>query len=87
MHSLVCFKDKNGRTIDFYRLKQKRPATVLQKVYEGFAKAESMYLSELQDGCTEVTIHYTEYEAREDELTYKCSFDEFIKNYNEYKQK
>lgn len=70
MHSLICFKNVKGRTIDFFRLKQKRPTTVLQKVYEGFSKYEWLYLKDLKDECICVTIHYTECGESDGELTY-----------------
>lgn len=86
MHSLICFKDGEGHTINFFRLKYKRPATVLQKVYEGFCEYEWLYLKELRGKCTRVTIHYTMYGESDGKLTYQCNFDEFMENYNAYKQ-
>ena len=88
LHSIISFEDQNGIDIDFFRLKQKKPETVLNKVFEGFYNYESLYITEeLKNRCTNVFIHYTEYETTEENLTFKCSFNEFVEKYNEYKQK
>lgn len=87
-HSIISFDNKDNRTLDFYRLRQKRPATVLKKVLEGFAQHSSIFLTEeLKSECTSIKIYYTEYETTEKELTYQCSFEEFMEKLNAYHSK
>lgn len=85
-HSIISFNDNKGITIDFHRLKQKNPKTVLTAIFKGFAQFEKIYITkEIKEKCAAVTIHYTEYEDTEENKTFECSFDEFMKMYNNYK--
>lgn len=88
LHSIISFNNQEGKLIDFFRLKYKNPETVLNKVFEGFYNYESLYITEeLKNSCTDVFIHYTHYESTEENLTFKCTFKEFMEKYNDYKQK
>lgn len=79
MHSIIRFLDENNKLIDFYRLKQKQPKTVLQKVIEGFKNFPSTYLTEgLKKNCAKIRIHYTDYSVTEENKTFECSFNEFL---------
>lgn len=84
-HSIISFEDNNGVLIDFYRLKPKRPETVLNIVFRGFKEFENFYLKNLKNRCASVLIHYTDYETTPENLTFKCTFDEFMKQYNDFK--
>ena len=87
-HSIISFDNKDNRTLDFYRLRQKRPATVLKKSFEAFAEHPSVFLTEeLKNECTSIKIYYTEYETTEKELTYQCSFEEFMEKLHTYHNK
>ncbi len=86
LHSIISFNDENGVLIDFYRLKQKKPSTVLKKIYQAFTDFENLYLNqEVKNRCKNVTIHYTHYESTEENMTYSCSFDEFMENLKAYR--
>ena len=77
LHSIISFNDDRGVTIDFHRLKQKRPESVLNAVFKGFSEFESIYITEdMKRRCRAVTIHYTEFE---------CTFDDFLQRYEAYK--
>lgn len=86
LHSIISFNDDRGVTIDFHRLKQKRPESVLNAVFKGFSEFESIYITEdMKRRCKAVTIHYTEYESTEANKTFECAFADFLQRYNQYK--
>ena len=86
LHSIISFNDDRGVTIDFHRLKQKRPESVLNAVFKGFSEFESIYITEdMKRRCRAVTIHYTEYESTEQNKTFECTFDDFLQRYKAYK--
>ena len=86
LHSIISFDDNKGVTIDFHRLKQKKPETVLNAVFKGFSEFESIYITEdLKKRCKAVKIHYTEYESTEQNKTFECTFDDFMHQYEAYK--
>ena len=86
LHSIISFNDDRGVTIDFHRLKQKRPESVLNAVFKGFSEFESIYITEdMKRRCRAVTIHYTEYESTEQNKTFECTFDDFLQRYEAYK--
>lgn len=85
-HSIISFEDIKGVLIDFYRLKPKRPETVLNIVFRGFREFENLYLKNLNNRCSSVLIHYTDYETTPENLTFRCTFEEFMKRYNDFKQ-
>ena len=83
MHSIISFLNEKGVTIDFHRLKQKQPKTVLQKVYKAFTEND-IFLNSINNNkyfgkCVKVTIHYTDYEKTEGNKTFECTYDEFLK--------
>ena len=87
LHSIISLNDDRGVTIDFHRLKQKRPESVLNAVFKGFSEFESIYITEdMKRRCRAVTIHYTEYESTEANKTFECTFDDFLQRYNQYNQ-
>ena len=86
LHSIIGFYDEKGILIDFHRLKQKKPETVLKAVFKGFSEFEGLYITEdLKHRCRSVNIHYTEYECTEENKTFECSFDDFLQRYQAFK--
>ena len=84
LHSILEFRDENNHLMDFYRLKQKRPQTVINHALKAIYDFESFWLKQW-NGCKKVVIFWTDYETNEDNKTFECTYDEFLKQYELYK--
>ena len=86
LHSIIRFVDADGKMIDFHRLKQKKPETVLQKVLEGFSMYGNTFHTEaIKERCRAIKIHCTEYESTEANKTFECTYTEFLNRLKAYK--